>query len=119
MDGPKISRLYYTTSDVCDLLKIAPYILRNWEKKFSFVRPTRRRSGRRLFKPQDLELVMMIKKLKDEGYTDEGISEILRPKEETAEAPEPQGIKENVHVNALMLTIQRELRSILRILEDA
>ena len=115
MDGPKISRLYYTTRDVCEIAEVPPHTLRRWEKRFPFVKPTRRRSGRRLFKPQDLEVVLMIKKLKDEGYTDEGVAEILNPADERANSvAKPQ---EETQVDALIHLLQEELSTILRILQ--
>ena len=120
MDGPKISRLYYTARDVCDILRIPQHILRTWEKKFSFLKPIRRKSGRRLFKPQDLELVRRIKKLKDAGYSDNGVSEILRHKEETiTDTDKNKIICISPAEKNLILDIQRELESILKILEEA
>ena len=116
MDGPIISRLYYNTRDVCDLFNIAPHQLRSWEKRFAFLRPVRRSSGRRLYKPQDLEMVEKIKKLKDEGYADDDIREMMRSEEETGE---PDGRESKIAggpVISLLLEIEKELQSILRIL---
>jgi len=70
MDELRISRLYYSTKEVCEIAKVAPYTLRNWEKKYSVLRPVIRRSGRRLYRPQDLETVMMIKSLKSQGHAE-------------------------------------------------
>jgi len=85
MDGPKIKRLYYSTREVGEQLGISPQVLRSWEKKFSFLRPTKSKTGRRLYKPSDLNLIKNIKNLKDNGITDERIEFLLKQGAEAGE----------------------------------
>ncbi|MCJ7812797.1 MerR family transcriptional regulator [bacterium] len=73
MAGPEIRRLYYSTKEVSELVQVPPYALRIWEIKFPHLRPSKSKSGRRLYKQKDLDAVFMIKKLKDQGYPDDAI----------------------------------------------
>ncbi len=52
------------------LTGLEPYVLRYWETEFPQIRPDKGSSGRRLYKKQDLDAVLLIKQLlyKD-GYT--------------------------------------------------
>lgn len=78
MNGLGIRRLYFSTSDVSEIAKVQPHVLRSWESKFPNLNPSKSKSGRRLFKPGDLDLVLIIKKLKDKGYTEEKIRSLLK-----------------------------------------
>jgi DNA-binding transcriptional MerR regulator len=78
MNGLRIRRLYYSTTDVSEIAKVQPHVLRSWESKFPNLNPSKSKSGRRLFRQGDLDLVLIIKKLKDEGYTEEKIRNLIK-----------------------------------------
>jgi DNA-binding transcriptional MerR regulator len=78
MEGPKIQRLYYSTRDISRVLHVPLHIVRAWEEKFHRLKPTKSKSGRRLYRPKDLEIVRTIKKLKDLGLTEDQIQERLK-----------------------------------------
>ena len=64
---------YYTISNVSKKLKIAPHVLRFWEKKFNFVKPKKSETGRRYYSNQDIVNLEIIKDLLHEkGYTISG-----------------------------------------------
>lgn len=77
MQGPGIKRLYYSASDVCFIVGVKSHTLKSWEQKYGRPKPARNKSGRRLFKPRELEMAKRIKKLTDAGYSDEKIAYIL------------------------------------------
>ncbi len=83
MSGPEIRRLYYSTQEVCDLLKVRPYDLKQWEKKFPELKPSASKTGRRLFKPKDLEIIRHIKALVEKGHEDDEIQFILNHPDST------------------------------------
>jgi hypothetical protein len=60
---------------------------------------------------------MMIKKLKDEGYTDEGVADILKPAEEKPQTW-ARKTEEQSQLHSMMSMIQNELHSILKILKQ-
>jgi len=63
-------KLFYKLNEVCQLTDTQPYVLRFWESEFAHLAPTRSRTGQRLYRKKDIEMVREIKKLLyDEGYT--------------------------------------------------
>lgn len=114
MAGPKIRRLYYSASEVSDLIGISPGLLKTWENKFPHFKPARSQSGRRLYKPSDLKLIRRIKKLKDIGYTDEKVLGLIYPSEEQTQ------IQPAVDIEKLdvLKTVKDELVDLLRLLRE-
>ena len=70
---------YYTISNVSKKLKIAPHVLRFWEKKFNFVKPKKSETGRRYYSNQDIINLEIIKDLLHEkGYTITGAIKYMK-----------------------------------------
>ena len=68
-----------TISEAADQLGVQQHVLRFWETKFPFVRPTKRAGGRRFYRPQDIELLTGIKTLLyDRGYTIRGVQKLFK-----------------------------------------
>ena len=75
------SSSYYTISNVSKKLKIPPHVLRFWEKKFTSINPKKSLSGRRYYSSEDIENLLMIKKLLYvEGFTIKGAVSIIDKK---------------------------------------
>jgi DNA-binding transcriptional MerR regulator len=71
-------KLFYKVGEVCQLTDTQPYVLRFWESEFSQLAPTRSRTGQRLYRRKDVDLVMQIKKLLyEEGHTIAGVRKQL------------------------------------------
>ncbi|HDP34552.1 MAG TPA: MerR family transcriptional regulator, partial [Candidatus Hydrogenedentes bacterium] len=79
----------YTISEAGELTGVPAYLLRQWEKRFSYLRPRRSPSGRRLYSKEDIDIIRRIKTLlKHEGMTSRGaraklaqeLHEVGRPK---------------------------------------
>jgi DNA-binding transcriptional MerR regulator len=71
-------KLFYKIGEVCQLTDTQPYVLSFWESEFSQLAPNKSRSGQRLYRRKDVELVREIKKLLyDEGYTIAGVRQRL------------------------------------------
>jgi DNA-binding transcriptional MerR regulator len=63
-------KLFYKLQEVCELTDTQPYVLRFWESEFSQLAPTKSRTGQRLYRKRDIDLVLEIKRLlNDEGQT--------------------------------------------------
>ena len=74
--GPHAFR---TISETADALAVQQHVLRFWETKFTFVRPTKRAGGRRFYRPQDIVLLQGIKALlHDRGYTIRGVQKLYK-----------------------------------------
>jgi len=56
-------RLYRSISEVSDLVGVKPHVLRYWETQFSMLRPKKNRAGNRMYRPEELKVLMRIKEL--------------------------------------------------------
>ncbi len=77
----KAQDAFKTISEVSVELNIPQHVLRFWEKKFKQIKPMTRGGGRRLYRPEDIELLKAIHKLLyTEMYTISGVQKIFKDK---------------------------------------
>ncbi|MDE2579341.1 MAG: MerR family transcriptional regulator [Hyphomicrobiales bacterium] len=82
---------YRTISEVAEELDLPQHVLRFWETRFTQIRPMKR-SGRRYYRREDIELVGAIKALLyGQGYTIKGVQRLLREHGARALAAHAQG----------------------------
>ena len=75
----KAKEAFKTISEVSGELNIPQHVLRFWEKKFKQIKPMTRGGGRRLYRPEDVELLRAIHKLLyTEMYTISGVQKIFK-----------------------------------------
>jgi DNA-binding transcriptional MerR regulator len=64
---------FYSIGEVCSLTDLKPHVLRYWESQFRFLNPAKNRSGNRVYKGREVELIMLVKHLLyTEKFTIEG-----------------------------------------------
>jgi len=69
----------YTISEVSRLTATKPFVLRFWEKEFPMLQPVKNDRGQRLYRREDVETILRIKRLLyDEGFTIPGARRHLR-----------------------------------------
>ena len=69
---------FYSIGEVCALTDLKPHVLRYWESQFRFLNPAKNRSGNRVYKSREVELIMLVKHLLyTEKYTIEGARQKL------------------------------------------
>jgi DNA-binding transcriptional MerR regulator len=56
-------KLYYSISEVSDLVGVKPHVLRYWETQFKMLRPRKGRGGARMYRKRDIEVLFDIKQL--------------------------------------------------------
>jgi len=56
-------KLYYRIGEVSELTDVKPYVLRYWESEFKWMAPGKSRSNQRLYRKQDIQTILLIKKL--------------------------------------------------------
>ena len=115
---------FYRIGEVSKLTALKPFVLRYWETEFPMLEPVKSPSGHRLYRQQDVDLVLKIKRLLyDEGFTIAGARRFLRESAngETAEATasEPTGgTASTTHLSRkVLLDLRDSLRSFLTLLE--
>lgn len=73
-----ITKLYYTISEVADMVKEEPHVLRYWETEFVQIRPKKNRGGKRIYTRDDIDTVFRIRHLlRDDKFTIEGARQTL------------------------------------------
>ncbi len=73
MTLPRPTQEFFSIGEVCALTDLKPHVLRYWESQFRFLNPAKNRSGNRVYKSREVELIMLVKHLLyAEKYTIEG-----------------------------------------------
>ncbi|MCC6720822.1 MAG: MerR family transcriptional regulator [Bacteroidia bacterium] len=79
MDDSKFDKLFYSISEVSEMLNVNPSLIRFWEKEFDIIKPQKNRKGNRQFTKQDIKSLKLIYFLtKDKGYTLNGAKEQIK-----------------------------------------
>lgn len=75
----KSADAYRSIGEAAEELGLQPHVLRYWETKFAkFVKPLKRRDGRRMFRPDDMAALRAIQTLvHDQGMTLKGAGKLL------------------------------------------
>ena len=117
----------YRIGEVSRIADLKPFVLRYWETEFPMLEPVKSRSGHRMYRQEDVDLILKIKRLLyDEGFTIAGARRHLRDLENgSATEPDPaesaasSGETEATQLNRKMLLDLRDaLRSFLTLLES-
>ncbi len=106
---------YFRIGEVSELAETKPYVLRYWETEFPTLKPVKSPTGHRLYRREDVEMVMAIKRLLyEQGFTIEGARKRL------AEGSNGGGAKSSDALpkvaGAPLRAIQHELEAILTML---
>ena len=81
MDLQIPDKLYYKIGEVAKLTGVKTHVLRYWETEFKAIRPNKSRSNQRLYRRQDVELILHLKDLLyNQGFTIAGARKKLREK---------------------------------------
>jgi DNA-binding transcriptional MerR regulator len=108
-------KTYRSISEVAEMLQIRPHVLRYWETQFPMLRPKKGRSGSRMYRQREIELLQRIRTLLyDKGFTLKGARRRLRleTRKDVEESQLALGI-ENPWVEGLT-RIREELEEIRR-----
>lgn len=76
---PATQSKLYRIGEVSRLTELKPFVLRYWESEFRMLQPVKSPSGHRMYRQEDVDLVLKIKRLLyDEGFTIAGARRHLR-----------------------------------------
>lgn len=94
MDFQIPDKLYYKIGEVAKFTGIKTHVLRYWETEFKAIRPNKSRSNQRLYRKQDVDLILYLKDLLyNQGFTIAGARKKLR--EKPAKTPEVPVVEES------------------------
>jgi DNA-binding transcriptional MerR regulator len=112
-------------AEVCEILKVQPYVLRSWEKEFPNLGVAKTADGPRLYRRADLDEVQRIKQLVfGEGLTIAGARRKLEEERATTEELPFEELEEegapppvSKQARARLERVRRGLQSILELLD--
>jgi DNA-binding transcriptional MerR regulator len=88
-----IDKDFYRIGEVSRLTALKPFVLRYWETEFPMLEPVKSPSGHRLYRQEDVEMVLRIKRLLyDEGFTIAGARRHLREQNGDGEGSGAAGV---------------------------
>lgn len=110
-------KLYFKIGEVAKIADVPTHVLRYWESEFPGIRPKRANSKQRLYRRQDVELIVAIKSLlHEQGYTIAGARKLL----ESGGEPQPQAAETKSPAGELLSqklkTIKQELKDLQNLL---
>lgn len=109
-----VKKAYYSIGEVCDLTGLKPHVLRYWETQFDVLRPTKNRAGNRVFRPKDIELILLVKNLLyEQKYTIEGANQKLLDMRREGEL---EGGQQEILGPEFLASMKKELESLEEIL---
>ena len=114
---------FYRIGDVSKIAALKPFVLRYWETEFPMLQPIKSPSGHRLYRQEDVDLVLKIKRLLyDEGFTIAGARRHLREHNGAADSDSANPILPGHGATQLLnrkmlLDLRDSLRAFLTLLE--
>ena len=117
------SKNLFRIGEVSRLTATKPFVLRYWETEFPMLQPVKTPKGHRLYRREDIETVLEIKRLLyDEGFTIAGARRHLREAEsgtvEDGAGGEPAGEAPATIGRKVLLDLRDSLRAFLTLLES-
>ncbi len=125
MDEEIPHKQFYTIGEVSRITGVRPHELRYWESRGKILRPTRRKSRHRLYRPADIQLIFELKRLREEEkMTLPAIQRQLKDqvghyhRTRNLPQPPPPKLPQDSHpVLALLQDIRQELLDLKELLE--
>jgi DNA-binding transcriptional MerR regulator len=122
----------FRIGEVCRLTQTKPFVLRYWETEFPSLQPVKSPSGHRLYRRQDIDTVLEIKRLLyEQGFTIAGARRHLQELQSNGDEPRAEGTTAAANAPAkaspgasravrvkLLLDLREELQAILTLLES-
>jgi DNA-binding transcriptional MerR regulator len=107
-------KAYYSIGEVCDITALKPHVLRYWETQFDVLHPTKNRAGNRVYRPKDIELILLVKNLLyEQKYTIEGANQKLLDMRREGEL---EGGQQEILEPEFLASMKEELEGLAKIL---
>src|SRR5260370_32826919 len=115
----------YRIGEVSRIADLKPFVLRYWETEFPMLEPVKSASGHRLYRQQDVDMVLRIKRLLyDEGFTIAGARRHLREHNDPGESDGAAALSSGgadgpapLLSRKMLLNLRDSLRAFLTLLE--
>jgi DNA-binding transcriptional MerR regulator len=115
MTGPGSIQEFFSIGEVCALTDLKPHVLRYWESQFRLLSPAKNRSGNRVYKSREVELIMLVKHLLyTEKYTIDGARQRIDQYRRTGEL---KGSARKAFESELAAEVRASIEGIVAILD--
>jgi DNA-binding transcriptional MerR regulator len=102
---PKIEKVFFSISEVADMLGVNASLIRFWDKEFSVLKLQKNKKGNRIFTKDDIQQLKVIYHLvKEKGMTLKGAQHLLHRNRE--------GTTKTAEVIEKLLNIKQQLSDI-------
>ncbi len=113
-------KAFYTIGEVSRITGVKTHVLRYWESQGKLLKPNRRGSRHRLYRPADIQLIIEIKRLREEEKL--SLAAMRRqmnhkPEQHRFVPPRPLPVSLDNQVMTLLKTIRDELLALKDLLE--
>jgi DNA-binding transcriptional MerR regulator len=103
---------YFKIGEVGKLAKVPTHVLRYWETEFKDIKPKRASSKQRLYRREDVELILKIKTLlHEQGYTIAGARKFIESDQELYDESVSPALQ-SVEIGKALGTIKNELQQL-------
>lgn len=103
-------KLYFKIGEVAQMADVPTHVLRYWESEFPAIKPKRASSKQRLYRRQDVELILKIKiLLHEQGYTIAGARKLLQSGGDIPQMVQKKKQKQRATVKSPLAQIKQEL----------
>jgi DNA-binding transcriptional MerR regulator len=111
MDPVIPDKMYFKIGEVSEITGLEAHVLRFWESEFKNIKPRRTSTGQRMYRKEDIQLVLYIKHLlHNEKFTIQGARKHIEQESSASKNNDPKKISLDI--------IKSELQEILDMLDD-
>ena len=111
--SPASPKVYRSIREVSAELDVKPHVLRYWETQFPTLRPKKNRAGNRMYRPEEVRLLIRIKELLyDRRFTIAGARRTLLDERRQDEPQVELGFNE-AERKLLVAEVKEEMRTLL------
>ena len=117
-DHPLPNKVYFRIGEVSEIVGVESYVLRYWESEFATLKPVKSPTQQRLYRKNDIELLLKIKRLLyDEMFTIAGAKKQLTRGDRKNPSPQMDLQLSPGADDKLLVLIERELNNLLQLIE--
>jgi DNA-binding transcriptional MerR regulator len=112
-------KLYFKIGEVAKMADVPTHVLRYWESEFAEIKPKRANSKQRLYRRQDVELILKVKVLlHEQGYTIAGARKFITSGADVQQTvPGKQPLSRN-KFGAKLSAIKNDLKELQTLLDN-
>lgn len=111
----------FKINEVCEITGVQPFVLRYWEQEFPDLHPDKEKGGQRVYRREDVLLILKIKKLLyDEKFTIAGAKQRLAEEKHTKTTSQEVALDKGTgnQVEKLRRALAKAKRELAAILEE-